>query len=255
MSELSNRSLETRTKDIGTDINDFDPDKRVEITNRLDSVRSDFDPDKRVTSDVDGQGIEIQDAGKEDLKTNDLGTNQYRELTSEEKQSFKSKLGWPDDQFKKCTIDKQGVIQFRTDRCDLENKTAENGVPYRRKLIDIYGVKIEGVFPVFDSKFDVQLEPENYRTRTYAKECNAVLQERVNEDPKLRSEFSNDQLKEIEDGTTPTGYVWHHNEEPGKMQLVKAEDHDRTRGGAAHTGGNSLWGANSVDTGRTGEIF
>ena len=28
----------------------------------------------------------------------------------------------------------------------------------------------------------------------------------------------------------------------GKMQLVKVEDHDRTQGGAAHTGGKALWG-------------
>ena len=41
---------------------------------------------------------------------------------------------------------------------------------------------------------------------------------------------------------TPSGYVWHHNEETGKMQLVKVEDHDRTQGGAAHTGGKALWG-------------
>ena len=36
--------------------------------------------------------------------------------------------------------------------------------------------------------------------------------------------------------------MWHHNEETGKMQLVKIEDHDRTQGGAAHTGGKALWG-------------
>ena len=32
-------------------------------------------------------------------------------------------------------------------------------------------------------------------------------------------------------------------EETGKMQLVKVEDHDRTQGGAAHTGGKALWGS------------
>ena len=71
----------------------------------------------------------------------------------------------------------------------------------------------------------------------------------------MRSKFTPEQLKDIEEGRTPTGYVWHHNEEPGKMQLVKREDHDRAIGGAAHTGGNSLWGADSVDNGKKGESF
>ena len=40
------------------------------------------------------------------------------------------------------------------------------------------------------------------------------------------------------------------------MQLVKREDHDRALGGAAHTGGNSLWGPDSVDnSSKKGECF
>lgn len=178
-----------------------------------------------------------------------------RELTKEEWQELKEKLGWSDDKLKKCTIDKDGVIHYKTDRCDLEGKTSENGVPYVRRTIEINGVKIEGVFPKFDSIFDTQLSPENYKSKAYAKECNAKLKEAIQNDPELRAKFTPEQIKDIEEGRTPTGYVWHHNEEPGKMQLVKREDHDRTMGGAAHTGGNSLWGADSVDNGKKGESF
>ena len=52
-------------------------------------------------------------------------------------------------------------------------------------------------------------------------------------------------------GKTPKGYQWHHNEEQGKMQLVKIEDHDKRRGGAAHTGGNVLWGKKTTDSDTT----
>ena len=88
----------------------------------------------------------------------------------------------------------------------------------------------------------------------HAKECNAKLKEAIENDPVLRSKFTPEQIKDIEEGRTPSGYVWHHNEEPGKMQLVKREDHDRVIGGAAHTGGNSLWGADSVDNSK-GKAF
>lgn len=198
------------------------------------------------------EGVITGENGLGEPESNEVVT---RELTEEEKHELKDKLGWSDEKIKKCTIDENGVIHFKTDRCDLEGKTAENGVPYERRLIEINGVKIEGVFPVFDSVFDTELDPENYMTNAYAKECNAKLKEAVEKDPDLRSKFTEEQLKDIEEGRTPTGYVWHHNEEPGKMQLVKREDHDRAIGGAAHTGGNSLWGPDSVEKDKKGEEF
>lgn len=178
-----------------------------------------------------------------------------RELTDEEKSMLKETIGWTDKQIEKCTIDDEGTIHYKTDREDLEGKTSECGVPYERKTIEINGVKIEGVFPVFESAFDTQLDPDNLQTKAYAKECNAQLKEAIGNDPELKSIFSSEQLKDIEEGRTPTGYVWHHNEEPGKMQLVKREDHDRVIGGAAHTGGNSLWGADSGENNTKGESF
>lgn len=207
---------------------------------------------------------ENEDYSEEEKTQNDIresteddayDENGTRELTDEEKQRLKDALGWSDDKIKKCTIDKDGVIHYRTDRCDLEGKTSENGVPYERKRIVINGVTIEGVFPKFNSVFDTQLPPDRLKTNAYAKECNAALKEAVENDPELRSKFTEEQLKDIEEGRTPTGYVWHHNEEPGKMQLVKREDHDRVIGGAAHTGGNSLWGADSVEHSKEGEHF
>lgn len=217
--------------------------------------------DEPEDTDVDDNEADAEDAEnhsddeateKTESEYNEDGT---RELTEEEKQYLKDKLGWSDEKLKKCTIDEEGVIHYKTDRCDLEGKTSENGVPYERRTIEINGVKIEGVFPKFDSVFDTQLDPDNLKTKAYAKECNAKLKEAVENDPELRSKFTEEQLKDIEEGRTPTGYVWHHNEEPGKMQLVKREDHDRAIGGAAHTGGNSLWGADSIDNSKKGESF
>lgn len=100
------------------------------------------------------------------------------------------------------------------------------------------------VFPVFDSAFDVQL-PENLEKSSNVrqfKECNEKLSEAINSDSGIREQFTDDQIEDIMNGDTPEGYVWHHSEDTGKMQLVKVEDHDLTRGGAAHTGGRALWG-------------
>ena len=197
-----------------------------------------------------------------DIDEDELGSEssveqkETRELTDEERQQLKEQLGWTDKQLDKCTIDDDGVIHYRTDREDMEGKTGENGVRYERKTVDIHGVKVEGVFPVFDSAFDVQL-PEELEQASNAKqfrECNEQLKEAVENDPDLKVQFTDDQLEDIANGDTPEGYVWHHNEETGKMQLVKVEDHDRTQGGAAHTGGKALWGGGySTDAGTTAD--
>lgn len=181
--------------------------------------------------------------------------NPTRELTEGEKKLLQEVLGWGDKQIGKCTIDAEGVIHYRTDRCDLEGKTSENGVPYERKRVEIKEIVIEGVFPEFDSAFDTYLDSEDYTSKSYAIKCNAKLKEAANSDPELRSKFAQSQLEQIESGVTPDGYVWHHNEEPGKMQLVKKVDHDRCIGGAAHTGGGALWGPDSVVKEQKGERF
>ena len=167
-----------------------------------------------------------------------------RELTGKEREFYKEKLGWTEKQLGKCTIGDDGVLHYKTDNCDMEGQTDKNGVPYERKMFEIDGVKVEGVFPKFDSKLDVQLpkELEKSNNTQQFKECNNQLQKTIERDQGLGEQFTEKQKEQIKDGKTPEGYVWHHNEEQGKMQLVKVEDHDRTQGGAAHTGGKALWG-------------
>ncbi|MBN2910987.1 HNH endonuclease [Polycladomyces sp. WAk] len=64
----------------------------------------------------------------------------------------------------------------------------------------------------------------------------ATLIERLNKNPKLKEEFlkvNHEWIREGEDG-----YVWHHYQEEGFMQLVKSRVHGNVR----HTGGRQIWG-------------
>lgn len=179
-----------------------------------------------------------------EIGENDAIMPELHELSEEKRQSLKEQLGWTDKQLDKCTEYSDGVIHYRTNRCDLEGKCSENGVPYKRKIVNIEGNFIEGVFPEMKSMFNHQLSEGNIKASNAVqfKECNNNLRESVMKDPELASKFTNEQYDDILCGHTPEGYVWHHNEEYGKMQLVKVEDHDCTQGGAAHTGGKALWG-------------
>ncbi len=128
---------------------------------------------------------------------------------------------------------------------DLAGKThPETKVPYERKTVENNkGEKVEGVFPKFESEHDVQL-PENLEQasdREQFKECNKQLKEAISENSELKDKFSEEQLEQIENGDTPDGYTWHHNEEKGKMQLVDSDVHSKS----GHTGGKSIWGGGS----------
>ena len=177
--------------------------------------------------------------------------NGTRELTEDEKQELKDKLGWSDEKINaNCRIDADGVIHYKTDKQDLEGKESDCGVKYERKRFEYNGVIIEGVFPVFDSKFDTTIEEKDYQSSSGKQfsEANKSLSEAIENDPELKKQFTKEQLQDIANGDTPRGYTWHHNEEPGKMQLVKTPEHDKRIGGAAHTGGNSIWCNKSRDT-------
>ena len=235
------------------------PDKRQDAAEQTD--KTDDASLKKADSIFSAFEKSLDDQEK-DNKRIDIDTpvtieNSRRDLTKEEKDVYR-KEGFSYKFLENCTVDTVGsekVFHYKTKCSDLDGKTYKNGVPFRSRIIEINGRKVEGVFPEFKSAFDTYLTKENFTKKTYAKECNAHLKESIAKDPKLRSKFTKEQLKEIKEGKAPSGYVWHHNEEPGKMQLVKEEDHNIAVGGAPHTGGSSLWGYNSVDNGKKGESF
>ena len=119
-----------------------------------------------------------------------------------------------------------------------------SGVEFEKKTVELPdGSQVEGVFPNFESKFDAQLDESQYNDSDakHFKEANSQLKEAVENDPEFREQFTDDQLEQIEAGDTPEGYVWHHSEEPGTLQLVDTTTHTQT----GHTGGRKIWGGGS----------
>lgn len=133
------------------------------------------------------------------------------------------------------------VNRIKCRNSELEGKThPETGVPFTRRQVEVDGKQFEVIVPEFDSTFDAELPKEMYDAsdREQFKECNKQLKEAVENDKDLCSKFDEEQLEQIRNGETPDGYTWHHDAEPGKMQLVDTETHQKT----GHTGGRSIWG-------------
>lgn len=133
--------------------------------------------------------------------------------------------------------------RIKTKNEDLMGQThPETGVPFKEKTVETSsGEKVEGVFPVFESVYDVWLPDELLvaSDREQFGECNSNLKSWVESNPDdAKKLFSSEQIGDISTGRTPEGYTWHHHEDKGVMQLVDTETHAKT----GHTGGKSVWG-------------
>lgn len=65
--------------------------------------------------------------------------------------------------------------------------------------------------------------------------CNEQLKEAILKEPELAKQFTPEQIEQIMNGETPSGYTWHHSEFDGTMQLVPFGIHNSTN----HCGGRS----------------
>ena len=117
-------------------------------------------------------------------------------------------------------------------------------VEYKKHTFTINGEKVEGVFPKFNSKFETML-PRDLRNASDTEQfkyCTQQLAKQIEKNPELAKQFTSRQLEQIKNGEPRiSGLTWHHNEIPGKMQLVDSNEHNTCR----HTGGRSIWGGGS----------
>ena len=133
---------------------------------------------------------------------------------------------------------------FTTRNMELVGKThPETGVPFERRTVKLGGVESEVVVPRFDSQYDAYLPDDLIKSSDTIQfsECNAQLKEALEGNSEIESRFSKAQIEQIKNGETPDGFLWHHDAETGKMQLVNENIHSQT----GHTGGRTLWGGGS----------
>ena len=128
---------------------------------------------------------------------------------------------------------------------NLDGKTyPETDILYKKNTFRLDGEKVEGVFPVFNSKFNTALSKNLWKASDSEqfKYCTEKLKQKIEKNPEFSKQFTPRQLEQIENGEPRiSGLTWHHNEVPGKMELVNSADHEKCR----HTGGRNIWGGGS----------
>lgn len=146
-------------------------------------------------------------------------------------------------------IDMVAVDSVEAMALDTRNMTLDGelhevtGVPFESKVVeDGAGGMYEGVFPVFDAAYEMELPEDILQANDvmHIGVANLALYEEISMNPQLADDlgFTAEEIENLKDPVTPTGYDWHHHEDIGKMQLVDEATHQQT----GHTGGRVIWG-------------
>lgn len=96
-------------------------------------------------------------------------------------------------------------------------------------------------FPIFKSKFKMMTLPSKLKKASdylQFKAASKSLVKAIKKKPALRREFTAKQIAQLKKGETPSGFIWHHRQSEGQMQLVDKKTHNST----FHYGGKSIWG-------------
>ncbi|WP_367277863.1 HNH endonuclease [Clostridium sp.] len=139
-----------------------------------------------------------------------------------------------------------GNVDEALGRFAKEFKNAKNAGDTGRmnmagKTHPVSGVEFDANgFPKFKSEYDMHLDPADYlKSRgTHFDRASKSLYSKIQSDPELASKFTRNEIEIFKEGGIPKRFTWHHNQEPGLMQLVDRTLHKQT----GHDGGFSIWG-------------
>jgi hypothetical protein len=131
--------------------------------------------------------------------------------------------------------------------------TTLHGVPYKEKTFSLYGILVQGVFPVFqgikvvlDGTVDsLYRELGNTDARFYngtMKLATQKLKRRLAAQPSLRRNYTPNQLRDIDaEKEKIVGLIWHHYEElEGESPIMQLVD-ETLHSACIHTGGSYTW--------------
>lgn len=118
----------------------------------------------------------------------------------------------------------------------------ETNIPYVEKTIEIDEEIKTVVVPEFAIKFQITLGEQHYLASdsTQFSMANKLLYEAIQQNPGFETQLglTESEVENLQFGMTPAQYIWHHDAEPGVLQLVNRDDHAST----GHTGGREFWG-------------
>lgn len=132
-------------------------------------------------------------------------------------------------------------IPITTRNMDLDGQGhPSSGVEFSRQEVDMGdGVSITGVFPEFDSRFDIELgdDAKDMTIHEQFTACRDAFLDHMYDDPEILVDLTLEDMDHLDEGYFPNGCTAQHNPRVGSFSIVDSDLHRRT----GHTGGNALW--------------
>ena len=132
-------------------------------------------------------------------------------------------------------------IPITTRNMDLDGQShPSSGVEFSRQEVDMGdGVSITGVFPEFDSRFDIELgdDAKDMTLHEQFSACRDAFLDHMYDDPEILEGLTLEDMDHLDEGYFPNGCTAQHNPRVGFFSIVDSDLHRRT----GHTGGNALW--------------
>lgn len=178
----------------------------------------------------------------EDLNKAEVAETKSKSLTEEQKEYLRENTSLSGTAIENiCGVDTEDRYHLKCRNEELAGKRHEaTGIKYVEKTITVDSVELVGVFPEFKAAFECKIPDEIQKNgdREIFRYCTEQLRDYLEAHLEEKALFNEQQLEQITNGEPYIkGYTWHHNEVPGKMQLVETKVHAMS----GHTGGNSIW--------------
>lgn len=212
----------------------------IEISKKSTESSMVIQPDMQLIKTISLESVKQENIEKFNKQINE--SNDLRFLTESEKKVLKElNPDLSDKLIQELKINNNGEYFLNCRNEKLVGSYHEiTNVKYIEKIIEYGNIKIKIVVPEFPTKFECNIPKELYNAgdREIFRYCTERLRDYLTNNPDMQSQFTKQQLEQIMNGEPYIkGLTWHHNEVPGKMQLVDAKIH----AGSAHTGGNFIW--------------
>jgi len=245
ISPIGRREIEEGRKPL--EVND-NPERVMEVPETSEMPLKEFQegtkilqPDLEIIKTQSLEAVKQSNLEKAQNAVNEAPESKMRELTEEEKQALRENTHLSESAINNIWVDAEGNYHLKCINEGLAGQEHKiTNVKYVEKTVNVDGVDIIVVVPEFPCIFEVNIPAEMWEMgdRAIFSECTKQLKEYLETHPEMKSNFNEQQLEQImNEEPYIKGFSWHHNEVPGKMQMVETKVHAPSN----HTGGNHIW--------------
>lgn len=232
---FSAEDLGLDTADVTEEVTDIEAGQETDLAEETNDVDTGQDIDPAGETDDMDTGEEIDPAEETDLRTDAEKAADHARACGADKAA-----DYIERHFEGEFVEGE-PIRISTRNEGLEGQTNDLGIPFSRREVELGdGLTVSGVFPEFESKFEINLgqDANDMTLSQQFGKCKEGLQNSLGNNLDKLGDIPIDAFDKLNSSYAPEGFTYHHEPETGRFTMTYEDLHGQT----GHTGGNALWG-------------